>query len=223
MREVGGRPVPETLEEILDPARTAVLLIDCQNDFAHPEGLFGRSGVDLSPIVQRLPAIRRFVAGVRAAGLPLIHVHQQTLPNGASDSTAWLRFKTRSGRDPEYCLPGTWGCEAVEGLTPHPGEAVVVKFRPDGFLHTPLEPMLRAAGTESLVVCGLFTEGCVESTVRSASYRDFYVVVAEDAVASAVPKLHQGSLALMRARYPLHSGDEILMAIARRHPTVKSA
>ncbi|MEO1193628.1 MAG: isochorismatase family cysteine hydrolase [Pseudomonadota bacterium] len=219
MRVIAGRQIPETLEELLDPVRTTILLIDCQNDFAHADGLFGRSGVDLSLITERLPAIRAFVEEVRSAGLPLIHLHQQTLPQGASDSAAWLRFKTRSGRDPAYCLPGTWGCAAVEGLEPRAGEEVVVKFRPDGFLHTPLEMMLRAAGIETLVVCGLFTEGCVESTVRSASYRDFFVVVAEDAVASAVPQLHEGSLALMRARYPLHDSDEILAALARRQAT----
>lgn len=213
MRTLDGVTLPETLPEILAPGRTALLVIDVQNDFAHPDGHFPRAGTDLTLIASRLPAMRRLIAGVRAAGAPVVHIHQSTLPDGASDSPAWLAFKTRSGRRPDYTLPGSWGAAALDGFEPAPGEPVVVKFRPDGFLGTGLEGLLRDRGIERLIVCGLFTEGCVESTVRAGSYRDFFVVVAGDAVASAVPELHEGSLRLMAARYPVRTADEILGAL----------
>lgn len=213
VRTVQGRSLPETSVELLAPEMKPVLLvIDVQNDFADPGGHFAKAGADVSDIQATIPAIGALLREARAAGLPLVHIHQNTLPQGRSDSDAWLRFKTRSGRSPDYTLPGSWGAEAVRPCAPEAGEPVVVKFRPDGFLGTNLDRVLKAAGHRTVVVCGLFTEGCVESTVRSASYRDYFVIVAADAVASAMPALHAASLAFMRSRYPVLPADEILSA-----------
>ena len=216
MRTVQGRSLPETADELLAPEmRPVLLIIDVQNDFADPDGHFARAGSDVSDIQSALPSIGSLISGARASGLPVIHIHQNTLPDGKSDSDAWLRFKTRSGRAPDYTLPGSWGAEAVPSCAPETEEPVVVKFRPDGFLGTNLDRILQENGHRTVVVCGLFTEGCIESTVRSASYRDHYVIVAADAVASAIPALHAGSLALMRSRYPVLPADEILSAFRK--------
>lgn len=202
MKQVGNRTIPSDVQELLDPERApAMLLIDVQNDFAHPEGHFARAGADLELIASRLPAMRACVDAMRAAGVPILHLHQSTLPDGKSDSDAWLHFKTRSGRAPDYCLPGTWGAAPLTGFEPLRGETVIRKFRPDAFLGTGLEIALRSGGHQTVIAAGLYTEGCVESTVRTASYRDHYVVVAEDAVASAIAARHDASLDLMRARY----------------------
>ena len=74
---------------------------------------------------------------------------------------------------------------------------------------------MRTQGIESVIIVGTTTEGCVESTVRSASYRDYYVVVVEDAVASPNAELHEGSLRLFHARYPTHHSARVLEAIER--------
>lgn len=221
MRTIHGKSVPQTLEETLRETRAAVLAVDVQNDFAHPDGVFGRSGANLALVAHALPRIGEFLARCRAVGVPIYHVHQLTLPDGAGDSPAWLRLKTRSGRSPDYALRGTWGAAAMNGCEPLPGEVVVHKFRPDGFLGTPLEALLRAAGIETVVVCGLFTEGCVESTVRSASYRDFHVVLVDDAVSSVVPELHDGALRLMRSRYFAAPANRVLAEIMPAGRTVE--
>ncbi|MBX6376103.1 MAG: cysteine hydrolase [Acetobacteraceae bacterium] len=210
MRLVNGTPVRETLDELLEPSVTALLLVDVQNDFCHPAGHFARHRRDISHIEATLPAIRRLVTGAQALGIPTVFIRQCTLPDGASDSPAWLRFKTRDGKSPEYTLRGSWGWELVDGLRPGPGDTELEKFRPDAFVRTDLERRLRAMGVESVVVAGTTTEGCVESTVRGASYHDFYVVVAEDAVCSTNPTLHAGSMRLFEARYPLARVDDIL-------------
>ena len=211
MKTINGRSIPTGAAELCMPECCPVLiLIDVQNDFAHPDGLFAKSGVDLELIQQTLPAIRSFLCAARASGLPVIHIHQLTLPDGKSDSDAWLHFKTRSGRDPECCLPNSWGAAPLDGFEPQHNEIVITKFRPDAFLGTNLQQVLRATGHQTTIFAGLFTEGCVESTVRSASYRDHFVVVAEDAVASAIKARHDASLDLMRSRYSLCSSTDIL-------------
>ena len=213
MRRIANRNLPESLGELLaKELAPVVVIVDCQNDFAAPEGHFAKAGVDVAGIRGRLPKIAEFLAGARSAGIPVIHVHQLTLPNGASDSDAWLHFKTRTGRAPNYTLPGSWGAKPLSGFEPVGEEPVVFKYRPDAFLRTNMEHVLAALRCRTIVVCGMFTEGCVESTVRSASHRDYYVVVAEDAVASVRLDRHEASLALMRERYTVSSSLEILDA-----------
>ena len=152
----------------------------------------------------------------------IIYARQLTLPGGLSDSPAWLRFKCRDGKSPEYTLKGSWGAEFVEGLEPRDGEAVIDKFRPDAFLHTQLDQLLRAAGIRSLVILGTTTEGCVESTIRGASYHDYYVVVARDLLSSPNQTLHEGSMRLIEARYPSATSDEILAAWQKEKPPAEA-
>lgn len=210
MKQINDVWVYDTLAELVDPEHTALLIVDVQNDFCHPEGHFARYGKDLSTTLETLPRLRAFVREGQQLGLRIFFVQQTTLPDGRSDSPAWLRFKTRDGKSPEYTLAGSWGWELDEGLRIGEGDWSITKFRSDAFVHTNLDQMLRANGIETVVVAGLITEGCVESTVRGASYHDFYVVVARDAVASPNAELHEGTMRLFEARYPLATTEEIL-------------
>lgn len=215
MKQINGVDVYDTLEEMIAPPHTAVISVDIQNDFCHPEGHFGRHGKDLSLTAERLPTMVSFLRDSQALGIPVMFIRQITMPGGHSDSPAWLRFKTRDGKDPNYTLPGTFGWNFVDGLEPCANDTVIEKTRPDAFLNTHLERVLKARGIETVVILGVNTEGCVESTVRSASYRDYYTVVVEDALGSPNRERHAASLGLYRARYPLHAADEIL-AVWRR-------
>lgn len=210
MRDAHGMMVLDTLAELIDPRWTAILAVDIQNDFCHPDGHFARHGKDVAAIGRALPAMRRLVVEGRRLGLPVFLVQQGTLPGGVSDSPAWRRFKTRDGKSPLYTLVGSWGWELDAGMEPAPEDIRVGKFRPDAFVATNLDQLLRARGIQSLVILGTVTEGCVESTVRGASYHDYYVVVASDAVASTNGVLHEGSMRLFEARYPLATTGAIL-------------
>jgi ureidoacrylate peracid hydrolase len=210
MRRINGVDVLDTLEEIIDPAHTALAIIDVQNDFCHADGHFARHGKDLGSIQAMVPKLVEFVAQAQALGLRCVFIQQATLPHGASDSPAWLRFKCRDGKSSEYTLQGSWGWQVVDGLQPAAGDLAVQKFRPDAFLATPLDRLLRANGIETLVLFGTTTEGCVESTVRTASYLDYYVVVAKDLVASPNAVQHEGSMRLYEARYPMATSDALL-------------
>jgi len=157
-----------------------------------------------------LPALVPFVNAAQDMGIFTVFVQQLTLPHGRSDSPAWLRLKCRDGKSPEYTMVGSWGAQLVDGLQPRAGDVMVQKFRPDAFVRTPLDGILRAQGIESLVIVGTTTEGCVESTVRGASYHDYYVIPVTDLITGPIAQLHANSLAFMRARYPAAESAQVL-------------
>ena len=213
MKTILNRQVLDTLPELVDPRYTAVVVIDVQNDFCSPKGHFARYGKDVARMQPAVDRAISFVAEAQALGMRCIFLQQASLPDGRMDSPAWLRFKTRDGKAPDYAVPGTWGWQFVDGLKVRDGDWVVEKFRPDGFIGTNLDQILRTQGIQSLILLGTTTEGCVESTVRTASYHDYYTVVVADAVASPMAELHEGSLRFFRARYPTHPSAEVLEAI----------
>jgi nicotinamidase-related amidase len=212
MKTIMGREVLDTLDELVDPRWAAVLAIDIQNDFCSPEGHFARYGKDVASMAPAVSRMVDFVGRAQQMGLRTIFMRQASLPDARMDSPAWLRFKTRDGKAPDYTIPGTWGWQFVDGLQVRDGDWVVEKFRPDSFIGTHLDHILRTQGIQTVIICGTTTEGCVESTVRSASYHDYYTVVVSDAVASPNAVLHEGSLRFFRARYPTHTAEEVLAA-----------
>lgn len=218
MKMIRGQAVCETLDELVDPVRAAVLVIDVQNDFVHPDGLFAAAGKSIASCRDALDRIVRFTGAAREAGVPVFFVQQTTPPGGKGDTPSFLRFKMRDGKSPDYTVEGSWGWEIAGELAVLPSDCVVRKFRSDGFLWTNLDQLLRANGIETVIATGVITEGCVESTVRSAGYHDYYVVVAEDCVASPNAELHEGSMRLMRSRYVVTGSDDIIAEWRRGAP-----
>jgi nicotinamidase-related amidase len=206
--EINGRSVPTTIEDLLDPARTAVVVVDMQNDFCTAGGTVEAAGGSLEmfgPAIERMHAL---LAAARAAGVPVVHVRMLTQPGGYTDSAGWMRVRVRAARSYgglhegaawEYTTPGTWGADFAPGFEPHGDEPVVDKFRSSAFFGTNLDTILRTLGVDNLVVIGCTTEGCVDSTVRDAGFRDYVAVVPEDAVASDVRVLHDAAVTIFRA------------------------
>jgi nicotinamidase-related amidase len=198
----------------IDPGRTALLAIDMQVDFASPEGALGRVGVDLGSVGPALAAAERLADAARAARVPVVFVGLQTSP--ADDSPAWAERMRRRGGDPDadsgLCRIGTAGAEFV-GPTPLPGETVIGKLRYSGFHRTDLDRLLKGLGVDTLVVCGLTTECCVDSTVRDAFHLDYHVFIATDACAAYEADLHEGALKSLELNCAiLRSADEIVSA-----------
>jgi nicotinamidase-related amidase len=210
VKVINGVSVLDTLEELVDPAHTAIVLVDVQNDFCHPDGHFGKHGKNLASTQALLPGFVRFINTAQDLGIQVFFLQQLTLPGGLSDSPAWLRFKCRDGKTPEYTLKGSWGAQFVDGLAPRDNDPVIEKFRPDGFISTQLDQLLRTNGIKTTVVLGTTTEGCVESTIRGASYHDYYVVVVKDLLSSPNQVQHEGSMRLFEARYPLAAANDLL-------------
>ncbi|MBO9645304.1 MAG: isochorismatase family protein [Pseudacidovorax sp.] len=213
-----------TLEQRVAPSHTALLLIDVQNDFVSPEGATGRR--EAMPLVQAAVAqVPALLDAARTAGCTVVHVHAEYGQHVRNVGSPY-RFpstRTREGAvwslsatevddahqfapgEVEVCLPGSWGGQPLAAAAPREGELQITKHRFSAFVDTPLEVMLRARGIRTLIVAGVTTNCCVESTVRDASMLDFHVVVAEDAVGvkNSVVALHEASLEQMRTYFAL--------------------
>jgi nicotinamidase-related amidase len=216
MIEVDGKLVYTTLDELVDPAHTALLVVDMQRDFCTPGGAFDRLGVDISMYPPMIPRVAGLAAAAREAGVKVFFVQMTTLEGRLSDSPAQIRFNLRLHltshgeiQPLSYTADGSEGQEIVPELAPQPGDLVVKKYRSSAFWGTNLALLLRSNGIECVVMSGCTTEGCVESTARDALFNDHYVVIAEDCVASDDPAQHEASLLLMRHRFDIATADEI--------------
>ncbi|HUY17283.1 MAG TPA: isochorismatase family cysteine hydrolase [Acidimicrobiales bacterium] len=213
---VEGKSIFTEPYELVDPAHTALVLVDMQNDFAEPEGAFGQLGVDLSAYAQLRANLAGLLQAARDAAVMVVHVQMTTLPQRLSDSPAQIRFNMRmhesfrrSGPPLRYTVVGSVGHQFLEEFGPREGEFVVQKSRSSAFWGTNLDQLLESNGVTSLVVTGLTTEGCVESTARDAQFNDYYVVIAPDCVASDDPAQHDASMLLMRNRFDIISQGDI--------------
>jgi nicotinamidase-related amidase len=173
-------------EFVRNPERTALLVIDMQNDFLLPDApVPAPGGLDL------VPAISALAAACRQAGYPVVFTQEMHRAD-MSDFGIELDF------EPPHCLEGTLGMEIVAGLEPRPGDVRVQrKRRYDAFLGTDLDLVLRNRDVENLLVTGVCTDICVISTVHHARNLDYRCVVLSDAVAGTTPGRHEAALMCM--------------------------
>lgn len=179
----------------IDPAQTSLLVIDMQNGWCHPQGAMTRAGQNMSSQQAIVPNVCRLVETCRQLGCHIIWCLQQHLPEDVTQR----RRRIASHLTKRNILPaprGTWDAELVGPLRElaRPDDHYVTKHRMSMFYATTLECLLRMLGVHHLIVCGVSTNVCVESTIRDAYFRDFDVTVVEDCVAGSFPDLHQATL-----------------------------
>jgi len=209
MREISGVQFYDTLEEILQPSHCALLVVDMQNDFCSPDGHFARNAKDVHAIASIIPGIGRLIEVARLAGVPVVYIQQTTLGDYASDSPAWMYFKTRDGKSPDYTMDGSWGQQIVAELTPRADELLIKKHRPSAFHLTNLDLVLRNRRVQTVVITGCLTQGCVQATATDASFHDYYTVIVDDCVQSTSQEMHQNALRFLRSRYDVLSSAEV--------------
>ena len=187
----------DDLKAWIAPSRAAVLVIDMQVDFASPDGALA-TYFDMALIQPAITAAERLVEAARGAGVPVVFAGLFTTPE--TDSAAWLERIRRQGGEPDseaaLCRAGTVGSDFY-GPKPAPGELVIKKTRYSAFLGTDLDVRLKALGVDTLMVAGVTTECCVDSTVRDAFDLDYHVFVAADACGAYEVDLHIASLKIM--------------------------
>jgi len=193
--------------------RFATLVVDMQNDFVVDEGVLARSGKDNSSAVRIVPLVRKLVEFSRAQRIPVVWV--KMIYDSAEDVGVLLE------RSPFYKEGGlrrnSWGAELVDGLEVKEGDYVVEKKRFSAFFNTTLDELLKELGVTHLLVAGVRTDFCVESTVRDAFFRDYRVVVVKDCVAGYVPDLHENAIKTMGTVFSsIMSLEEIKEALARK-------
>jgi nicotinamidase-related amidase len=184
------------LAGMIEPARTALLVIDIQHDFSAPGGFSHRVGGDLSTMEPAIDAILSIIPAARRAGLTLAFM--RVITRDETDPEVLTRLMARRGRPggEALCRAGTPGADYYR-VTPEPGDIEIEKIRFDSFIETDLDRQLRDRGIDTLIITGASTDCCVDSTARSAFQRDYDVFVVADACAASNPYLHHGALAAL--------------------------
>lgn len=185
-----------TLEpDILDPTTSALVVVDVQNDFCHPDGAAAKMGLDITAVQEAVPRIVELIGSARDAGVPRIYLRGEH--SHWFNTDAWLRRGTKGHSINAPKVPiveaGSWGADFFE-VDPQPDELVVTKHRYSGFAYTPLELALQTLQTRNVVLCGTATNVCVEATARDAIMRGYYPVVIADCVAGGHADLHGAAL-----------------------------
>lgn len=202
MLTVDARPGPFAF----DPARTAVLLIDMQRDFLEPGGFGAMLGNDVAQLGDVAARCADLLAWARAAAVRVIHTQEAHLPD-LSDCPPSKR--ARGGLavgigDPgplgRVLVVGEPGADFVEACRPRPGETVVRKPGKGAFFATGLEFQLRASGVTHLLVAGVTTEVCVQTSMREANDRGFECLLVEDCTASYFPAFKAATVEMIVAQ-----------------------
>ena len=196
--------MPSDPPATLDPRRTALLVIDMQRDFLHPDGYAARAGMDIGPLRAAIEPVGTLLAAARAARLTIVHTREGHLPD-LSDCPPYKLARSRNagaqigspGPMGRLLVRGEHGHDFIDDLQPLPGEIVIDKPGYSAFEHTALAQVLTTRGIDTLLLCGITTEVCVSSTLRAAVDRGYRCITVGDACASADLGLHEAALRMI--------------------------
>jgi len=200
--EIAAEPYPFAF----DAQHCALLIIDMQRDFLEPGGFGEMLGNDVSQLRRTIEPNRKLLAAWRAAGLPVLHTREGHRPD-LFDLPPSKKVRGRSATcigDPgpmgRILVRGEPGHDIIAELYPAPGEPVIDKPGKGAFFATDLHAMLEHRGIKQLVVTGVTTEVCVNTTVREANDRGFECLVLEDCAGSYFPEFHAMGLRMIKAQ-----------------------
>ena len=229
-RIIGLDAKPEPIA--MQGAKTAVIVVDMQNDFAAKGGIFDRAGIDISGAKKAIGQTAKVLAAARRAGVRIIYLKMGFRPDlsdlGAPDSpnrVRHLRFgvgqtvHAPDGTESRMLIRDTWNTDIVSELKPQADDIVIYKHRFSGFYQTDLDAILKKLGIKYLIVTGVTTSVCVESTVRDAMFRDYSCVLLGDCMSEPIghdlPRSnHEASLLTVQVLFGWVSGsDEFIKAL----------
>jgi ureidoacrylate peracid hydrolase len=197
-----------SLKERCDPKYAALIVVDVQNDFVSTDGSAAKRGEDVSAATAMVPNLVRLIQEARRVGLTIVYI--KTTHSEWTDTPSWIyRSSQKSGLN--TCREGTWGADFYKGISPLPNERVVIKHRYSAFINTDLNTVLKARAIESVLVCGVATNVCVETTARDAYMYDYYVTMIDDCSAAYEAKLHLGTLDNMRRHFGMVASSPEIM------------
>ncbi len=171
MPQVDVPDIPRSDRLELPPDRTALIVVDMQNDFVHEDG-----ALHVPDAAATVPRIRDLAERARAAGARVVYT-QDWHPDPDPEFEVW----------PRHAVMDSWGAEIVDGLDPGSADRVIRKPRYDAFYGTPLDHLLRLWNVRHVVVVGTVANICVQHTAASAALRWYDVAIAEDAVSALTP------------------------------------
>jgi len=182
----------------IDLARTAMVVIDMQNDFCHPEGWLAHIGVDIAPVRRPIAPLGSLLPRLRRSDVPVVWVNWGNRPDRLNLSPALLHVYNPSGDGvglgdplPKSGAPvlqfGSWAAAVVDELAPAPGDIQVAKYRMSGFWDTPLDSILRNLGVTTLLFGGVNADQCVLCTLQDANFLGYDCIYISDCAATTSP------------------------------------
>lgn len=207
-----------TLEQKVNPRHAALIVVDMQNDFCHSEGAMAKRGRDVSHSQNVVPNLINLLTQARRLNLPVIFV--RTVINDWSDSEVALERRRSRMASEKYIVPpvveGTWGAEFYQ-IFPQPNDCIVTKHRFSAFVNTDLDLILRSKGIESLIMTGVVTNVCVESTARDGFMRDYYIVFLKDCTGAWNLQDHEATLRNIDSYFGVvTTSDEVIATWAKK-------
>jgi nicotinamidase-related amidase len=174
------------VEMMVDHKKYALIIIDMQNDFVLPDAPACVSGAYAT-----VPCIKRLLKCFRANGWPVFHVIREYRADGSD-----IEFTRLDGflHDKPYVVPGTKGCDVVDGLAPLEGEYRIVKNRFSGFMNTELDFVLRRLGVRHLVICGTQYPNCIRATIFDAIAYGYPVINIVDATSAQTQQIAEANI-----------------------------
>lgn len=226
---IDAKPAPIDI----DPERTAVIVVDMQNDFGSKGGMFDRRGVDISMIQKAVGPTARVLAAARKANIKIIYLKMGFRPDlsdlGAPDSVTRTRHlqmrvgtmvRAPDGSDSRILVRDTWNTEILSELKPQADDIVIYKTRFSGFYQTDLDAILKRFGVKHLIMTGCTTSVCVDSTIRDAMFRDYQPILLADCTGEPIgyglPRSnHEASLLTIEVLLGwVSNSDEFIKALA---------
>lgn len=220
----------------LDLARTAVIVVDMQNDFGSPGGMFDRAGIDTSAIQAAVAPTGRVLDAARRVGIKIVYLkmafREDLSDAGPRDAPNYIGHLAMGVGMPVHAPDGTasqilirdtWNTDIVDELRPDAHDTVVYKHRFSGFFETALHQVLQEADVKYLVVTGCTTSVCVESTIRDAMFLDYHSVLLEDCTAEPIGhdlqrSNHDASLFLINVMFGQVANSNALLSALQRLP-----
>lgn len=182
-----------------EPGATALLAIDMQRDFLDEEGYVASMGADISGMQAIIPRYGAVLAAARDAGLFIVHTREGYLPDGSDMSAMKKARRPKNDRGPlgRFLIRGEKGQALIPALAPMEGEPDIDKPGFSAFFRTDLQEMLTARGIKNLILMGVTTQCCVQSTMRSAVDRGYRCLTVEDCCAAEEQFLHDNAISLI--------------------------
>lgn len=226
---IDAKPDPIAIQT----AKTAIIVVDMQNDFGSKGGMFDLAGVDISMIQKAVKPTAKVLATARESGLKIIYLKMGYHPDlsdlGSSDSVNRMRhvqimhvgktMRAPDGTEGRILVRDTWNTDIVAALKPEVGDVVIYKTRFSGFYETELHGILKGLGIKHLIITGCTTSVCVDSTIRDAMFRDYQPILLADCTGEPIgyglPRSnHEASLLTIQVLLGwVSSSDEFVKAL----------
>ena len=195
-----------------EPKRTALLTIDLQNDFVHPDGAYGRAGQSAPSILPLPERVRPVADALRAAGGTYISAQFTLVPRPECEPLIAPHLKElRPFLKRGDFAPGSFGHALVDAL--QPADYTVEKVNYSAFYQTRLEYIMRALDLDTLIVGGIVTNGGVASTIRDAHLRNFHTIILSDGCAAFRDEMHEATLMSLSSVAPAMSCEDVIQFI----------